>query len=74
VKVSLREKGRVTLPARVREAMALHEGDTLEVELENGTIVLKPALSVSVDDVKGILGRSKVKIEDVEGALGKDEF
>ena len=72
MKVAIREKGRLTLPASVRDAMALHEGDILEVELENGTIVLKPDLSVSVDDVRGIIGRSRVDLEEVEGALGRD--
>ena len=69
----MREKGRLTLPARVRDAMGLHEGDVLEVELGKGTIVLKPKLSVSVDDTRGIIGRSTVDLEEVEGALGRDE-
>ncbi len=73
MKVAIREKGRLTLPAQVREAMALHEGDVFEVELENGAIVLRPDLSVDVDEVRGIIGSSKVDLEEVEGALGRDE-
>ncbi|MDG7018218.1 MAG: AbrB/MazE/SpoVT family DNA-binding domain-containing protein [Nitrososphaerota archaeon] len=73
MKVAIREKGRVTLPAEVREAMALHEGDVFEVGLENGTIVLKPSRSVAVDDVRGIIGRSRVDLEEIEGSLGRDE-
>ena len=43
------------------------------MELENGAIVLRPDLSVDVDEVRGIIGRSKVDLEEVEGALGRDE-
>ena len=73
MKIAVREKGRVTLPARVREAMALQEGDVLDVALENGSIVLTPSRSVAVDDVRGIIGRFKVDLEEVEGALGSEE-
>ena len=73
MKVAIREKGRVTLPAEVREAMALHEGDVFEVELENGAIVLKPSRSVAVDDVRGIIGRQTVDLQEIEGSLGRDE-
>lgn len=60
------------MPARVRDAMALREGDTLEVELKKGTIVLKPTSPVSVDDLRGIIGRQKVHLEEIEDALGRD--
>ena len=73
MKVAVREKGRVTLPVQVREAMALQEGDVLDVALENGSIVLTPSRSVSVDDVRGIIGRFRVDLEEVEGALGSEE-
>ena len=36
-------KGQVTIPAEIRERMALEEGDDLEVTVEGGRIVLTPA-------------------------------
>ena len=72
MEVATREKGRVTLPAEVREAMALHEGDVFEVGLENGAIVLRPSRSVAVDDIGGVMGRSRVDLDEIEGSLGRD--
>ena len=36
------DKLTVTIPARIREAVAVHDGDELEVASENGRIVLTP--------------------------------
>ena len=42
-KVQVRgDKLTVTLPARIREAVAVHDGDELEVTSEDGRIVLTP--------------------------------
>lgn len=38
----LRPKGQLTLPADVREAARLHEGDPLEVEMTPEGILLRP--------------------------------
>ena len=73
MKVAIREKGRMTLPAEIRDAMALREGDLFDVEFENGAIVLKPSRTVAVDEVRGIIGRSRVDLEEIEGSLGRDE-
>lgn len=73
MKVAIREKGRMTLPAEIRDAMALREGDLFDVEFENGAIVLKPSRSVAVDDVRGIIGRQTVDLQEIEGSLGRDE-
>ncbi|MDG6940342.1 MAG: AbrB/MazE/SpoVT family DNA-binding domain-containing protein [Nitrososphaerota archaeon] len=72
MEVALREKGRLTLPAKIREAMALREGDTLKVSLEGGAIVLRPGRAVTVDAMKGVLGRGRVELKDVEDSLGTD--
>ncbi|MDG6929049.1 MAG: AbrB/MazE/SpoVT family DNA-binding domain-containing protein [Nitrososphaerota archaeon] len=72
MEVALREKGRLTLPAKIREAMALREGDTLKVSLEGGAIVLRPGRAVTVDAMKGVLGRGRVELQDVEDSLGTD--
>ncbi len=38
----VKQKGQVTIPAEIRERLALEEGDDLEVTVENGRIVLIP--------------------------------
>lgn len=73
MEVVLREKGRITLPASVRRALGLREGDRLTVSVERGAIVLKPK-AVVVDDVERMIGPMEVKLEEVEEALGKDEI
>jgi AbrB family looped-hinge helix DNA binding protein len=67
----VREKGRITLPVKVREALALQEGDKLELTIEKGAIVLKPKEIVRAKDLKGIIGPIKVDLKEVEEALGR---
>lgn len=40
--VTVDDRGRVTLPKRVRERLQLGEGDDLDVDLEDGEIHLRP--------------------------------
>ncbi len=40
--VRVKHKFQVTIPTAVREAIGLHEGDTLETRVEDGNIVLIP--------------------------------
>lgn len=40
--VRVKQKYQVTLPTAVREAANIQEGDTLEVSVENGNVVLIP--------------------------------
>ena len=71
MEIVVRDKGRITLPIEVREALALREGDKLELIVEKGMIVLKPKHSLKVRDLKGVLGSFEVDIEEVEEAAGK---
>lgn len=71
MEVVVREKGRITLPLKVREALALHEGDRLELSVEKGAIILRPKEPVSVKELKGVLGSFKVKLEEIEEAAGR---
>ncbi len=43
VSVHVDEKGRITLPAKLRQALALEPGDTLFVRLREGTLELVKA-------------------------------
>ncbi|MCD6088849.1 AbrB/MazE/SpoVT family DNA-binding domain-containing protein [Candidatus Bathyarchaeota archaeon] len=70
--VSLREKGRITIPVSIRRALGLRVGDRLRLSVKDGTIILKPVDTVKAEDIKGIIGPFKVEIEEVEGAFGRD--
>lgn len=65
-------KGRITIPARLRRDLGIMQGEKLDVSLKDGAIILKRKKIVSVSDMKGVLGRSSVKLEEVEDALGKE--
>jgi AbrB family looped-hinge helix DNA binding protein len=65
-------KGRITIPARLRRDLGIVKGEKLEISSKEGAIILKRKKQMSVSDMKGILGRSTVKLEDVEDALGKE--
>ena len=41
-KVTVDDRGRITLPKSVRERLRLGEGDDLDVTVEGGAIVLRP--------------------------------
>lgn len=70
--ISLREKGRITIPASIRKALGLRVGDRLRLSVEDGAIILKPVDAVRAEDIRGIIGPFKVEIEEVEEALGGD--
>jgi len=47
--IRLRPKGQLTLPGSVRRLAHLHEGDVLEVSVEEEGIVLRPKKLVDAD-------------------------
>ena len=65
-------KGRITIPARLRRDLGIMQGEKLDISSKDGAIILKRKKIVSVSDMKGVLGRSSVKLEEVEDALGKE--
>ena len=70
--VSLREKGRITIPVSIRRALGLRVGDRLHLSVKDGMIILKPVDTVKAEDIKGIIGPFKVEIEEVEETFGRD--
>ncbi|WP_439606012.1 AbrB/MazE/SpoVT family DNA-binding domain-containing protein [Hydrogenophaga sp.] len=63
----VRTNGRLTIPAKVRRALALHAGDRVEfVELEQGEFLMVAA-NRSLTDLKGMFGRPSkvVSIEEM---------
>ncbi|MBU0608584.1 MAG: AbrB/MazE/SpoVT family DNA-binding domain-containing protein [Armatimonadetes bacterium] len=47
--VRVKDKAQITLPARVRRALGIKEGDVLRVSLEHGRVVLTP--QATLDDL-----------------------
>jgi len=47
--VQLGKRGQLTLPAEVRRALGLKPGDALVVQLEEGRVVLEPAVVLPVE-------------------------
>jgi len=70
--VYVREKGRITIPARVREALGLRKGDRLKLSIKHGAIILEPDKVIRARNIKGIIGPMKVEIEEIEEAFGRD--
>lgn len=63
----VRTNGRLTIPAKVRQALALHAGDRVEfVELEPGEFLMVAA-NRSLTELKGMFGRPSkvVSIEEM---------
>ena len=41
-RVTLKERGQVTIPSKLRKKLMLKPGDLLEMEVKEGHIILKP--------------------------------
>ncbi len=62
---TVRSRGRLTIPAKVRQALALNAGDRVEfVELERGEFLMVAA-NRSLTDLKGMFG-TPVKAISIE--------
>lgn len=49
ISTSLRQRGQLTIPAEIREAIELKAGDILEFEVIEGRIVITPKLVIDPD-------------------------
>ncbi len=70
---TVRSKGRLTIPAKVRRALSLHAGDRVEfVELERGKFLLVAA-DRSLSDLKGMFGKPTkvVSIEEMNRVVAE---
>jgi AbrB family looped-hinge helix DNA binding protein len=72
LEAEVEEKGRITIPARIRKDLGIVKGEKLDISSKNGAIILKRKKIVGVSDIRGIIGRGKVKLQDIEDALGKE--
>lgn len=68
----LTDKGQITVPKAVRQALGLHPGDKLEFVIgENREVLFKPVAN-KVDDVFGKLhkpGRKPVSVKAMNAAI-----
>ncbi len=47
--LTLRKNAQITIPARIRKALHLEEGDILEAEAREGAIILRPKKLIDAD-------------------------
>jgi AbrB family looped-hinge helix DNA binding protein len=53
MEVTVAERGQITLPKAVRDALGLTKGSKLKVELEGGRIVLRKDVSDALSKLRG---------------------
>ena len=53
MEVSVAERGQITLPKAVRDALGLSKGSVLKVELDNGRIVLRKSVDDAISRARG---------------------
>ncbi|MEX0588901.1 MAG: AbrB/MazE/SpoVT family DNA-binding domain-containing protein [Cyanobium sp.] len=51
---TLTSKGQVTIPKTIREALGLRQGDSLQWELENGSVRVRAVKPLDVAFLKGV--------------------
>jgi len=68
MKSKMTERGQITVPKALRERLGLREGDELEFEEQEGTILLR-RIHVT-DPMRGLLGMLKNPV-DVDGYLSQ---
>ncbi len=69
---TLTSKGQVTVPAKIRGALGLREGDKLDFQLRDGKIEVE-VVSGSIGDLKGMLPkpRRRLSLEEMEKAIDR---
>ncbi|HBK47752.1 MAG TPA: AbrB family transcriptional regulator [Xanthomonadaceae bacterium] len=66
MEATVAERGQITLPKAVRDALGLTKGTTLKVELDGGRIILRKDVSEALRKVRG-------KFRLVDGLTSTDE-
>lgn len=66
MEATVAERGQITLPKAVRDALGLTKGTTLKVELDGGRIILRKNVSEALRKVRG-------KFKLVDGMTSTDE-
>jgi len=55
MEVTVAERGQITLPKAVRDALGLSKGTTLKVELDGGRIILRKDVSDALSRLRGLI-------------------
>lgn len=71
MEIKIGNKGRITLPTKIRTLLGIKEGDSLTIEITSRGILLKPK-GPTAKEVWGAAKIEKVEIEEIEEALGKE--
>lgn len=71
MEIKIGNKGRITLPTKIRTLLGIKEGDSLTIEITGRGILLKPK-GLTAKEVWGAAKIEKVEIEEIEEALGKE--
>jgi AbrB family looped-hinge helix DNA binding protein len=71
MEIRIGDKGRITLPLKLRMLLGIKEGDSLTIEVTSRGILLKPK-GASAKETWGAAKLGKVEIEEIEEALGKE--
>ena len=71
MELKIGNKGRITIPRKLRLLLGIKEGDSLAVEVSGSAILLRPK-GPSVKETWGSARVGKVKIEEIEEAAGRE--
>ena len=66
----LSDRGQITLPAEIRKAIGLKPGDTLVVRIEDGRVILDPAVVMPVE----FYTDERIAASAREAAMSPDEI
>lgn len=69
--IQIGNKGRITLPLKLRMLLGIKEGDSLTIEVTGRGILLRPK-GISAKEIWGAAKLEKVEIQEIEEALGKE--
>ena len=72
MRATITSKGQVTIPAKIREALDLHEGDKIDFRIQEGGTLEVSVVGGTIADLKGILPppRRRLSLEEMELAIG----
>jgi antitoxin PrlF len=73
MKSTLTSKGQVTVPAKIREALGICEGDKLDFRLREDGKLEVAVVAGRLDDLKGVLPapRRRLSLAEMEDAIGQ---
>ncbi|KIQ96580.1 AbrB/MazE/SpoVT family DNA-binding domain-containing protein [Lysobacter sp. A03] len=64
--VTVAERGQITLPKAVRDALGLSKGTLLKVELEGSRIILSKSVDDALSRVRGKFELDRVELDRIE--------